>query len=132
MKNIYEVKQWVLEVLLEANIPINGAIYKDKRFDVTKEDIVINSLPMTADFLQVANINVNCYVPNQKVKVYGGLEIFIPNEKRLAEIAQKVNEALKYKFDKRFNLAIEYHQQIEEKTENAHYINFRLRVNAFN
>ena len=59
-------KQWLLTLLLEggAKDAINGAIYKDKRpSGSTKEDIVINSLPMTNGFMQNGVFNINIYVP---------------------------------------------------------------------
>ncbi|OPC66398.1 hypothetical protein DSC47_09910 [Elizabethkingia miricola] len=131
MKTVIDGKEWILE-LLNANKPtISGKIYIDKRITTNTEDIVINSLTMTGQFMQNGVFNVNCYVPNLSVK-QNDITISIPNRKRLKEISSQVVEVLKYHADPKYNLSIENIAQLEETNENANYINFRVSLNAFN
>lgn len=131
MKTVIDGKEWILE-LLNANKPtISGKIYIDKRITINTEDIVINSLTMTGQFMQNGVFNVNCYVPNLSVK-QNDITISIPNRKRLKEISSQVVEVLKYHADPKYNLSIENITQLEETNENANYINFRVSLNAFN
>jgi len=131
MKTVLDGKDWILDEL-NANKPnINGKIYIDKRPTTDKEDIVINSLTMNGEFMQNGVFNVNCYVPNIEVTT-NGTKIQMPNKKRLKEIASDVYSKLKEIYREDYNLSIENHSQIEEKTENANYINFRVSLNAFN
>lgn len=131
MKTVIDGKDWILEVLNADKPSINGKIYIDKRPTTDKEDIVINSLTMNGQFLQNGVFNVNCYVPNLSITT-SGVTTQIPNKKRLKEIASDVYSKLKDVNKKEFNISIENHSQIEEKTENANYINFRVSLNAFN
>ncbi|MCT4086683.1 hypothetical protein HZP82_04735 [Elizabethkingia anophelis] len=131
MKTVIDGKEWILE-LLNANKPtISGKIYIDKRITTNTEDIVINSLTMTGQFMQNGVFNVNCYVPNLSVK-QNDITISIPNRKRLKEISSQIVEVLKYHADPKYNLSIENIAQLEETNENANYINFRVSLNAYN
>lgn len=131
MKTVIDGKEWILE-LLNANKPtISGKIYIDKRITTNTEDIVINSLTMTGQFMQNGVFNVNCYVPNISINSAETI-VQVPNKKRLKEISSQVVEVLKYHADPKYNLSIENIAQLEETNENANYINFRVSLNAFN
>lgn len=131
MKTVIDGKDWILGELNTNKPNINGKIYIDKRPTIDKEDIVINSLTMNGEFLQNGVFNVNCYVPNLSITM-SGTTIQMPNKKRLKEIASEVYTILKEIYRDDYSLSIENHTQIEEKTENANYINFRVSLNAFN
>lgn len=134
-KTTYDGKDWVFK-LLSANTAlktaISGKIYKDKRpSGSTKEDIVINALPITNDFLQDMSLNVNCYVPFRSETI-NGIEQDIPNNAREQVIANLVHPLLDDVFKSQFNLTIENQTTIAELTENANYINFRINLKAYN
>lgn len=130
MKTVIDGKDWILEVLNAYKPAISGKIYIDKRPTTDKEDIVINSLTMNGEFMQNGVFNVNCYVPNLSIST-AGITTQIPNKKRLKEISADVYSKLNEVYRDHYNLSIENHTQLEEKTENANYINFRVSLNAY-
>ena len=129
-RTVLDGKQWILELLLLAGVQnsISGKIYKDKRpSGSTKEDIVINSLTMTNDYLQNGVFNVNCYVPMISINT-GGITQLQKNNARLKQIADMVYPVLDDIWKNEYNLEIVNHQDFEEGTEN--YYNFRVSLNA--
>lgn len=123
-------KQWLLTLLLEggAKDAINGAIYKDKRpSGSTKEDIVINSLPMTNDFMQNGVFNINIYVPMISVTL-NGITQLQKNNTRLKQIVDVVYAILDNDVWKpEYNLDVVNSQDVEEGNEN--FYNFRVSMN---
>ncbi len=70
---------------------IDGDVYKLNRpINSKKEDIVINSLPITPDFPQQCVVNINCYVPNLNVKINGKNDNTIPNTARLKALTNLI------------------------------------------
>jgi len=132
MKTVIDGKEWILQHLNAKRPSISGAIYIDKRITIDKEDIVINDIAMSGRQIQRGFFNVNCYVPNLTV-TQGSTKIQVPNKKRLKEIASEVCAVLEEVYvNQRYNLSIENQQQLEEVSENASYMNFRVYLNVFN
>ena len=134
MKTVYDGKQWILETLLQGGVKsiVNGGIYKDKRPSGSqKEDIVINDIAMTNDFLQDGVFNVNCYVPYMSVTI-GGITQYQPNHNRLKLIADAVYPLLHEQYKDTHNLTVVNHKTYEEEAEKANYINFRINLKAYN
>lgn len=132
-KTVFDGKQWILELLNQSNVKtiISGKIYKDKRpVGSAKEDIVINALPMTSEFLQNGVFNVNCYVPYISIKI-DGVDQNMPNNVRLEAIAKAVYPVLEEVYKDDFNLEVDNHTTFEEEAEKASYINFRVSLNAY-
>lgn len=133
-KTVFDGKQWILDLLNASNIKniITGKIYKDKRpSGSTKEDIVINSLPMTNDFFQDGYFNVNCYVPMLSVNIEGVTQN-MPNNTRMQIISNAVYPIFEKVFTDKYNLSIERHEVFEEEQLKATYINFRINLKAYN
>lgn len=133
-KTVFDGKQWILELLNQSNVKtiISGKIYKDKRpIGSTKEDIVINSLPMTNTFFQDGVFNVNCYVPYISVKI-DGIDQNMPNNMRLEAVAKSVYPVLEDVNKSQYVLSIVDHQTFQEEAEKASYLNFRINLKAFN
>lgn len=129
-RTVLDGKQWILELLLAAGVhnSISGKIYKDKRpSGSTKEDIVINSLTMTNDFLQNGVFNVNIYVPMISVKV-DGITQFQKNNARLKQLADLVYPVLDDAWTNEQNLFVVNHQDFEDGNDN--FYNFRVSLNA--
>lgn len=124
-------KQWILDILLENGIDkiIEGKIYKDERpTDRIAEDIVINSLTMTNEYIQNGVFNVNCYVPKLQLK-QNSIVQKKKNYARFKQIAEKVYQALNDVWKEDFNLDIVNHQDFEE--EEYSYYNFKIEINAY-
>lgn len=136
MATVIDAKEWVFEQLVNAvnanKISISGHIYIDKKPDEDKENIVVNSITGNDEFFQAFLLNVNCYVPNLSVNT-GSKTISMPDRPRLKQIASDVYKVLKdHTKNQVYRSFIEDHVQEEEETENAHFINFRMRLNAIN
>ena len=133
-KTVFDGKQWILDLLLLGSVKttINGGVYIDRRpTNSVKEDIVINNLTMTNDFLQDGVFNVNCYVPYLSVKIDNIIQ-FMPNTARMNVITKAVYSILEEQYSNSFNLAVVNHNTFEEDTEKANFINFRINLKAFN
>ncbi|WFB67080.1 hypothetical protein [Chryseobacterium sp. WX] len=133
MRNsVIEAKQWIYNELKNGGVGsiITGDIYKDFRpAGSTKEDIVVNAITLNSTFFQTGAFNVNCYVPYLKVKI-NSIDQNVPNEVRLKAVSDKVKPILERKFTDKYNVDIEFEQTIMDG--NDCYINFRLKLNAFN
>lgn len=133
-KTVGQGKQWIMDLLNQGNIRsiISGLVYKDRRpSGSVKEDIVINALPMSNEFLQDGVFNVNCYVPMLSVNSNGTTQN-LPNTPREDAITQAVYPLLENVFRPQFNLTIVNHTTFEEVEEKATYINFRINLKAYN
>lgn len=130
-KTALDGKQWILDILLKNKIDqfIGGKIYKDQRpADSTAEDIVINSLTITNDYLQNGVFNVNCYVPMLTIKV-GDITQKRKNYPRLKAVADAVYQSLNDVWGEGFNLVVVNHQDLQEGDLN--YYNFRIEINIY-
>jgi hypothetical protein len=133
-KTVGQGKQWIMDLLNQGNIRsvISGFVYKDRRpAGSVKEDIVINSLPMTNDFLQDGVFNVNCYIPMLSVKE-NGITQNVPNAPREEAVTQAVYPLLENIFRPQFNLTVVNHSTFEVVEEKATYVNFRINLKAYN
>lgn len=106
---------------------ISGGIYKDRKpYRSNQEDIVINSLPADAEYLQTGFLNVNCHVPYIATQA---VDERVLNGKRVAEISKLILPILQDLWTEMFNTSVEYHNLIEDQGEC--YYNFRIKVKAF-
>ena len=127
---VLDGKQWILSLLLSANIQnsISGKIYKDKRpTGSDKEDIVINSLTMTNDYMQNGVFNVNIYVPMVSI-TSNGITQYQKNNARMKVLADLVYPVLNDAWGSGYNLDVVNSQDFEEGNEN--FYNFRVSLNA--
>ncbi|WP_392436465.1 hypothetical protein ACF3N7_05375 [Cruoricaptor ignavus] len=107
---------------------ISGGIYKDRRpYGSNLEDIVINSLPADARYLQTGVLNVNCYVPYMRTKA---VEEKVINGRRAGEIAKMLLPVLEDIWTEMFNTSVEYHNLIDDSDECFYH--FRIKLKAFN
>lgn len=133
MRNsVIQAKQWIYDELKNGGIGsvITGDLYKDFRpAGSVKEDVVVNAITLNNTFFQLGAFNVNCYVPYLKVKI-NAIDQNVPNEIRLKAISDKIKPILERKFTDKYNVDIEFESTIMD--EKDCYINFRLKLNAFN
>lgn len=130
-RTVLDGKQWILKILLSKEIDkiITGKIYKDRRpVNSIQEDIVINSLTMTNDYLQNGVFNVNCHIPMKIINV-GGITQCVQDEARMKTISTALYEALNEVWQDNFNLYVVNHQVIEDGGDM--YYNFRVSINAY-
>ena len=113
------------------NTAINGGIYvgDDRPDDSMKEDIVVNSISLTQDYLpQIGASNVNIYVPDKNVKI-GGKQQLQANRTRLKELSKKAIEALREANITGLKLILGSQIVLEEPSVKQHFVNIRIDWN---
>lgn len=105
---------------------LSGTIYLMKRPDGSElEDVVINSLPVTGDTLQLGVANVNLYVPDLKVKL-GGKSQTVPNLTRLQTLTDLATEVIADTYTQGYTLWVASSTLLAEPETAQHYMNFRI------
>ena len=109
---------------------ITGDVYKLQRPDIVKpedamEDVVVNSLPLTMNQIQLGSGNVNIYVPDLSVTVHGKT-LYMPNTARLNELAALAIPIFQEQSAPRYNLWLTNQTTIAEPESHSHYVNLRI------
>lgn len=133
MKTSFDIDRIVLDLLRNSVVKdtISGGIYfqNDRPDNSTKEDIVINTITMTQDFLpQIATSNINIYASDVRRNIKG-IEQLKPDHKRLSEITKKVLEVLRVANIDGLLFVPESQTMIQDKTVNQHFSNIRITWN---
>lgn len=113
---------------------ISGAVYQLKRpVESDKEDVVINSLPVSGEQLQRGVANVNIYVPDLKLKI-GGKPQTMPDMARLDALTELATPILEQRYRANnggYVFRIASTQLIEEVETQQHYVNIRVDFQFF-
>lgn len=133
MKTSFDIDKIVLDLLRKSPVKdaINGGIYfqNDRPDNSTKEDIVINTITMTQDFLpQIATSNVNIYVADQPRRIEK-TEQWKPNHKRLSELTKMVVEVLRGSRIEGLKLIPKSQSILQEASIKQHFCNIRIAWN---
>lgn len=138
MRSTLDIEDRIYQVL---NVPsltniISGKVLKRKRpvYQKTesKEDVVINCLPITGDQLQSCVSNVNIHVPNLVLTIAGQPDNDQPDTGRLNEIFSVVEPLLESFFLDDVDGYIQSITVIEEEDLNEHFMNIRLQIHSIN
>jgi hypothetical protein len=117
VKTDFEQVDILYDDLVSAGIKnqISGDVYKYKipAGESDKENIVVNSLPVTIGQLQNGTANVNIHVPNIHISD-NGIEDSVPNNTRLKELTDFVVNALLQKFGSGYSYFIQQQNIIED------------------
>ncbi|GAA0561552.1 hypothetical protein [Chitinophaga japonensis] len=114
---------------------ITGIIKKGKRpLNSTKEDVVINTLPISALQLQEGIVNVNIYVPNLVITVGGVQDFTQPDSARLKELTTTAIDLLTDQWPESgdINYTVQQQTLFEDEESKSHYVNIRLQFYAIN
>jgi hypothetical protein len=112
---------------------ISGSIYKNRRAaSSTKEDIVINSLPINNAQLQQGVLNVNVHVPNKSVKKNKVVDSTQPDYERMKELAAIAVDVLDDNWIGDHHFEVQQQVTVMDEATNDHYINIRLNFNSIN
>lgn len=133
MKTSFDIETIVFRIL---NVPtvkdaITGGIYKsdDRPDDSTDEDVVINTISLTQDFLpQIATTNVNVYV-SDKPKQIKGKSMLKADKKRLEAISGIVMATLRAAKVPGLLFTIEAQTTLAETNVKQHFVNIRIGWN---
>jgi hypothetical protein len=105
---------------------LSGGIYKNRRpASSDKEDLVINSLPVNNEQLQVAVANVNIHVPDITVNV-NNIQDRQPNHERLKILTGLAIPIFTDQWVGDYHYDVQQQTIIQDEEANSHYINIRI------
>lgn len=110
---------------------INGNIYvgDDRPADSKDEDIVVNTIYLTADFRpQIGTSNVNIYVPDVDVQI-GNRKQKKSNRVRLKALSEKTIDTLRNTAVAGLLLTVESQNILAEPGIDQHFANIRISWN---
>lgn len=133
MKTTFDTNTLLFSLLRESPVSaaINGGIYvgDDRPDDSVKEDIVVNSIDLTQDYLpQIGTSNVNIFVPD-KVVTIGGKQQLKANRTRLKELSNMAIETLRNANITGLKLILVNQTILAEPSVNQHFTNIRINWN---
>jgi hypothetical protein len=101
---------------------ITGQVLKDKRVCSGKEDIVINSLPMSGRGMQRCTVNVNIHVPDVEAK-----HVFVPDNSRFNALLTVAVSLLENFNGSDYTAWLDMQSNPIEQTDiKEHYVNLRI------
>lgn len=133
MRSVFDAIDDVYQVLRTSQLKtaVTGGLYKLQRpDDSTKEDIVINSLPIVAGDVDQCVINVNVYIPDLQISIAGKPQTQ-PDFARMKQLTDYGKLVLEEYTSQTFRFFIDNIGVFREQSINQHYINFRLSYGAF-
>lgn len=106
---------------------ISGVVYKDgqRPNDSPDEDIVINSLGLTGDWMQRGVCNVNIHVADLLI-TKGGKKQYVKNVNRLDTLATLAVTTLKEFYSQEYFFRLANQSVIPQPDIHQHYINIRI------
>lgn len=133
MRSVFDVIDDMYQVLRtsQLKIAVNGSLYKMQRpDDSTKEDIVINALPIVSGDIDECIVNVNIFVPDLHISIAGKQQTQ-PDFARMKQLTDLGKLSLEEYSSQTFRYFIDNIGVFREQSINQHYINFRLSYGAF-
>ena len=132
MKQLFDT-DIILFTILQKNkdlLAISGGIYVGQRPDnSTQEDIVINTINLTQEYLpQVGTSNVNVYVSDKSQSI-NGVQMKLQDRTRLKAISSAVLEVLRAAKVEGLIYRIESQTVIREPEIFQHFCNIRIAWN---
>ncbi|MEO6610745.1 MAG: hypothetical protein ABIT05_01390 [Chitinophagaceae bacterium] len=111
---------------LKTALVSGGGIYKHERpLNSNNEDVVINSLPIINQDLQVAICNVNIHVPDKTINVTGGQQI-VADHVRLKALSTVAVGVLDKNWGDDYNFSVQQQTVMADETPGSHFINIRI------
>lgn len=122
----------VINVLIgtSLHLAINGALARRRPINSDKEDIIVNSLPITFTQIQRGIINVNIHVPNKSVTANGVADTEYPDYVRLKDLTEMAIPILNNYVGDGYYFQVQQEQVIEE--EKSSFSNIRLSFQSKN
>ena len=133
MKTTFDTDAILFQVLHNSPIKnaISGGIYvgDDRPDDSKDEDIVVNSIDLTQDYLpQIGTSNVNIYVSDTPKKIKGKQQLQA-NRTRLKALSEKTMEVLRGAKITGLKMILGSQNTLEEPGIKQHYVNIRIDWN---
>ena len=132
MKQLFDTDIILFTILQKSKdiLGISGGIYVGQRPDnSTQEDIVINTITLTQEYLpQVGTSNVNVYVSDKSQSI-NGVQMKLQDRTRLRAISSNVLEVLRAAKIEGLIYRIESQAVIREPEIFQHFCNIRIAWN---
>ncbi|KAA6350870.1 hypothetical protein EZS27_001717 [termite gut metagenome] len=133
MKQTFDTDSILYGILFNSPVKnaISGGIYvgDDRPEDSTDEDIVVNSIDLTQDYLpQTGTSNVNIYVPDANLNI-GGKQQLQANRIRLKALSEKTMDVLRSANVAGLKLMPASQTILAEPGVKQHYVNIRIDWN---
>lgn len=133
MKTSFDTDAILYRILKDspAKEAINGDIYYtgDRPDDSDKEDIEINSLPLTQDFLpQLGRSNVNIHVPDAVIRI-DGKDQKKANRTRLKSLAEMAITSIREANIEGLKAIVKTQTVLPEPDINQHFVNIAISWN---
>lgn len=133
MKQTFDTDSILFGILKKSPVKnaISGNIYvgDDRPDDSQDEDIVVNSIDLTQDYLpQIGTSNVNIYVPDMITSI-GGKQQMKSNRVRLKALSEKAMNALRSASVPGLLFSIESQNVLAEPNTKQHFVNIRISWN---
>jgi hypothetical protein len=136
MKTTFDTDAILFSLLQDSPVKnaISGGIYvgDDRPADSTDEDIVVNSIELTQEYLpQAGTSNVNIFVPDVQALVKGKQQP-VTNRVRLKALAELVMGTLRNAHVPGLKLIPENQTTLAEPSVQQHFVNIRIHWNIQN
>lgn len=133
MKTTFDTDAILFSVLKDSPVKnaIGGGIYvgDDRPDDSMDEDIVVNSIDLTQDYLpQIGTSNVNIYVSDTPKKIKGKQQLQA-NRTRLKALSEKAMEVLRGANITGLKIILGNQTILAEPSIKQHYVNIRIDWN---
>lgn len=133
MKTTFDTDAILFSVLSKSPVKnaISGGIYvgDDRPDDSMDEDIVVNSIDLTQDYLpQIGTSNVNIYVADTPKKIKGKQQLQA-NRTRLKALSEKAMEVLRGANISGLKMILGNQTILAEPSVKQHYVNIRIDWN---
>lgn len=133
MKQIFDTESILYGILSKSPVKnaISGNIYvgDDRPDDSEDEDIVVNSIDLTQDYLpQIGTSNVNIYVKDMSAKIKGKQQMKA-NRTRLKALSEKTITALKGAKITGLLFTVDNQAVLAEPSIKQHFVNIRISWN---
>ena len=128
MKTTLDLVDVVWQLLNSSSLKgeITGGVYKLKRpLNSAKEDVVVNSLPVSNEQLQTAIVNVNVFVIDLEVGIEGEKNTML-DIARLKQLAAMTVDILQDGIDGDYTWDVQQQTVIEDEGNDQHFVNIRL------
>ena len=131
MKNSYNIVDILVGVLQAEDFGITGKVYRqgERPVDSKKEDLVVNTLPVSNQQIQRSVANINAHVPNRKI-VINGVGNSQPNLTRLEAITSLVCAAVDEQYFETYWFFVQQQSTFAEEQET--YSNIRIEFYSEN
>lgn len=133
MKQLFDTDSILYGILSKSPVKnaISGSIYvgDDRPDDSEDEDIVVNSIDLTQDYLpQIGTSNVNIYVKDTPKKIKGKQQMKA-NRTRLKALSEKTMNVLRGAIVPGLKFTIENQAILAESSIKQHFVNIRISWN---